>query len=81
MNIRDITCRLDGDTVQIQIDEECHEFTRDEADDLYAEIAESLFQCEQEVVLKGMKMSGEEVYRLFDVMYEASAELCPSERY
>lgn len=72
---REIDCRLDGDTVHIQIGEECREFTRDEADWLYNRIAESFFESDQEVVLAGMRMTGDEAYRLCDLMCLEAAEL------
>lgn len=79
MKTKEITCRIENEIVHIQIGEDRYSFSREEADELYLRIDESFWECDEEVILKGVKMTGEEAYRVLEVMEEAAAELCPSE--
>lgn len=78
MKTKDITCEIENEIIRIQIGEDRHSFSREEADELYLKIDDSSFESDEEVVLKGIRMSGEEACRLLEVMEEA-AKLCPSE--
>lgn len=73
--IREITCEIENESVHIQIGEEHHRFSFDEADQLYALLADSFFEGEEEVVLMGIKMNGEEACRLGEVMEEVKRHL------
>ena len=72
--IRETTCEIENESVHIQIGEEHHRFSFDEADELYALLVDSSFESDEEVVLRGIRMTGEEAYRLLEVMEEAGSE-------
>jgi len=76
MKTREITCEIESETIHIQIGENRHSFSREEADELYSRINESFWESDEEVDLKGIKMNGEEAYRLLEVMEEAGREVC-----
>lgn len=74
--IREIACEIENESVLIQIGEDRHRFSREEADELYLRIDESFYEIDEEIVLKGIRMNGEEAYRLMGVMEEAVREVC-----
>lgn len=74
--IKEIVCEIENETVLIQIGEDPHRFSRDEADVIYAILTDSHWECDEEVILKGIRMTGEEAYRLFEVMEEATTKVC-----
>ena len=69
--IREMTCEIENESVLIQIGEDFHKFSREEADVIYAILSDSCRECDEEVILKGIRMNGEEAYRLLEVMEEA----------
>lgn len=73
--IREITCEIEKESVFIQIGEDFHKFSREEADEIYAILSDSYWECDEEVILKGVRMTGEEAYRLFEVMEDVAAEI------
>lgn len=72
--IQDIACEIENESVFIQIGEDRHRFSREEADELYSNINESFWESDEDVDLKGIRMTGEEAYRLMEVMEEAVRE-------
>lgn len=74
MKTRGITCEIENEIIHIQIGEDRHSFSREEADELYLRIDDSSFESDEEVLLKGMRMTGDEAYRLFEVMEEVAME-------
>lgn len=74
--IREIACEIENEIIHIQIGEDSRPLSREEADELYSRINESFWESDEEVVLKGMKITGEEAYRLQEVMEEAVREVC-----
>ena len=72
--IRETTCEIENESVHIQIGEEHHRFSFDEADEFYALLADSSFESDEEVVLEGIRMTGEEACRLLEVMEGAASE-------
>jgi len=79
--IREIACEIENESVFIQIGEDFHRFSREEADEIYAILIDSCWDCDEEVILKGIRMTGDEAYRLLDVMEKVAREVERSESH